>query len=69
MVVPCKNCAKRVIGCHINCEDYKAYVDNIKLINNRKQDWSNNKHIPLTLHKPKTYHKSAVSALHNKKRR
>lgn len=25
---PCKNCSKRTIGCHSNCEDYKKFIEN-----------------------------------------
>ena len=24
---PCKDCTKRQVGCHAQCEDYKAYQD------------------------------------------
>jgi hypothetical protein len=33
MGAPCKNCARREVGCHSTCEDYKeyrVYVDKIK---------------------------------------
>lgn len=32
VAVPCKDCEKRVVGCHSNCEAYKSFVsENEKL--------------------------------------
>lgn len=27
MKPPCKDCSKRVLGCHATCKEYKAYKD------------------------------------------
>jgi len=38
--VSCKGCQKRHLGCHSDCEDYKAYKEEVERINKarRKDD-------------------------------
>ena len=28
--VPCKNCKKRVVGCHATCEEYQKYKNDLE---------------------------------------
>ena len=40
MNAPCKDCPKRVLGCHSNCAEYKAYSDTRQQINKqRRGEW------------------------------
>ena len=39
MIAPCKGCEKRHFKCHSECEDYKAFVDDLNdRREKRKQD-------------------------------
>ena len=39
MKVPCKNCAKRTVGCHAECREYREFQsENEKIKKNRKND-------------------------------
>lgn len=35
MLSPCKNCSRRFVGCHIQCPQYKAYVEDNTAIRER----------------------------------
>lgn len=37
MNAPCKDCPKRVLGCHSNCAEYKAYSDTRQQINKQRR--------------------------------
>lgn len=34
--VPCKECQKRCLGCHSNCDEYKEYRNNMDDIRERR---------------------------------
>ena len=36
MEAPCKDCKKRIVGCHANCEEYKKF-DNFCVIERHKR--------------------------------
>ena len=36
-MVPCKDCLDRVVGCHIECERYKAYLEENERIKEEKR--------------------------------
>lgn len=38
MNAPCKDCPKRVLGCHCTCAEYKAYSDTRQQINKQRRD-------------------------------
>lgn len=36
MVAPCKDCAKRELGCHSRCDKYKEYEEERRQIRERR---------------------------------
>jgi hypothetical protein len=34
----CRDCEKRIIGCHSICEDYKQYQDELQKVKQRRKD-------------------------------
>ena len=34
---PCYGCEKRVVGCHIDCPDYKEFKEELEIKNNLKR--------------------------------
>lgn len=39
MVCPCKDCARREIGCHAECADYKAFQEYKRKENQNRKDF------------------------------
>jgi hypothetical protein len=37
MNAPCKDCPKRVLGCHCTCAEYKAYSDTRQQTNKQRR--------------------------------
>ena len=38
MNAPCKDCPKRVLGCHSTCAEYKEFSDTSQQINKQRRD-------------------------------
>ena len=56
---PCRNCTKRVVGCHSTCKDYKDW---------KKEDQERKDIIYKNKNKERFYRSTATTKLHRKKR-
>jgi len=51
---PCRNCSKRVLGCHSNCKDYIDWKKNIDAVNEKRRSIERSKYYG------KKYYKESV---------
>jgi hypothetical protein len=46
MKAPCYQCTERTVVCHCNCEEYKAYAEQVKKEREERQAENANRYYP-----------------------